>query len=96
MSFDTLAIPADAPHPAAARTLIDYPLRPDVAAANSSFVYYAGGNQAATPLLEAELRDDPSIYPPPDVKSRLRPNLAKSAEFTRRLNRTWTRFTTGR
>jgi len=44
----------------------------------------------------AQLRDDPSIYPPADVKSRLRPNLAKSPEFTRNLNRTWTRFTTGR
>jgi hypothetical protein len=28
--------------------------------------------------------------------SRLRPNLAKSEDFTRNLNRTWTRFTTGR
>jgi hypothetical protein len=40
--------------------------------------------------------DDPSIYPPPEVKSRLRPNLAKSPKFTRNLNRTWTRFTTSR
>jgi putrescine transport system substrate-binding protein len=96
MWFDTLAIPADAPHPDAAHALIDYLMRPDVAAANSNFVYFASANQAATPLLEAELRDDPSIYPPPEVKSRLRPNLAKSAEFTRSLNRTWTRFTTGR
>jgi len=96
MWFDTLAIPADAPHRDAAQVLIDYLMRPDIAAANSNFVYYASANQAAIPLLEPELRDDPSIYPPPDVKSRLRPNLAKSAEFTRSLNRTWTRFTTGR
>jgi putrescine transport system substrate-binding protein len=96
MWFDTLAIPADAPHPDEAHALIDYLLRPDVAAANSNYVYYASANQAAVPLLEPELRDDPSIYPPPDVRSRLRPNLAKSPEFTRSLNRTWTRFTTGR
>jgi putrescine transport system substrate-binding protein len=96
MWFDTLAIPADAPHPDEAHAFIDYLMRPDVAAANSNFVYYASANQAAIPLLEPELRDDPSIYPPPDVKSRLRPNLAKSPEFTRSLNRTWTRFTTGR
>jgi putrescine transport system substrate-binding protein len=96
MWFDTLAIPADAPHHDRALAFIDYLMRPDVAAANSNFVYYASANLAATPLLEAELRDDPSIYPPPEVKSRLRPNLAKSPEFTRNLNRTWTRFTTGR
>jgi putrescine transport system substrate-binding protein len=96
MWFDTLAVPADAPHADNAHALIDYLMRPDVAAANSNFVYYASANAAAVPLLEADLRDDAGIYPTPDVKSRLRPNLAKSPEFTRALNRAWTRFTTGR
>ena len=32
----------------------------------------------------------------PRLKARLQPSLAKSAEFTRALNRTWTRFMTGR
>jgi putrescine transport system substrate-binding protein len=96
MWFDTLAIPADAPHPDEAHAFIDFLLRADVAAANANFVYYASANAAAMPLLQAKLRDDPSIYPQSDVKSRLRPNLAKSEEFTRNLNRTWTRFTTGR
>ena len=32
----------------------------------------------------------------PEVKERLQPNLAKSAEFTRLLNRSWTKFVTGR
>jgi putrescine transport system substrate-binding protein len=96
MWFDTLAIPADAPHTDEAHAFIDFLMRPDVAAANSNFVHYASANLAAMPLLDAELRDDPSIYPTPEVKARLRPNLAKSAEFTRDLNRTWTRFTTGR
>jgi putrescine transport system substrate-binding protein len=96
MWFDTLAIPADAPHPDEAHAFIDFLMRPDVAAANANFAYFASANAAAMPLLEAELRDDPSIYPAPDVMSRLRPNLAKSEDFTRNLNRTWTRFTTGR
>jgi putrescine transport system substrate-binding protein len=96
MWFDTLAIPADAAHPANAYRFIDYLLRPDVAARNSNFVSFANANAAATPLLDESLRNDPGIYPPPDVKARLQPNLAKSAEFTRELNRSWTRFTTGR
>lgn len=95
MWFDTLAIPADAPHPGNAHAFIDYLLRPEVAAANSNFVYYANANAAATALIDAELRDDPGIYPTPEVKERLQPNLAKSAEYTRLLNRSWTRFTTG-
>jgi putrescine transport system substrate-binding protein len=96
MWFDTLAIPADAGHPGNAHAFIDYLLRPDVAAANSNYVYYATANSAALDLLDAELRDDIGIFPPPEVKERLQPNLAKSAEFTRSLNRSWTRFVTGR
>ena len=96
MWFDTLAIPADAPHPEQAHAFIDYLLRPEVAAANSNFVNYATANAKASSLVNEELRNDPGIYPTPDVKARLQPNLAKSAEFTRALNRTWTRFVTGR
>jgi len=96
MWFDTLAIPADAEHPGNAHLFIDYLLRPDVAAANSNFVYYATANTAALDLLDAELRNDAGIFPPLEVKERLQPNLAKSAEFTRSLNRSWTRFVTGR
>ncbi len=96
MWFDTLAIPADAQHPGNAQLFIDYLMRPEVAAKNSDFVNYANANLAATPLLNEGLRNDPSIYPTPEVKARLQANLAKSAEFTRLLNRSWTRFTTGR
>jgi len=96
MWFDTLAVPADARHPRNAHAFIDYLLRPEVAAANANFVNYATANAAALPLLNEELRDDPGIFPAPDVKSRLQPNLAKSEEFTRMLNRSWTRFMTGR
>jgi len=96
MWFDTLAIPADAPHPGNAHAFINYLMRPDVAAANSNLVYYANANAAATSLVDEELRSDPGIYPTPEVKARLQPNLSKSADFTRLLNRSWTRFTTGR
>ena len=96
MWFDTLAIPADAPHPEQAYAFIDFLLRPEVAAANSNFVNYATANAKASSLVNEQLRNDPGIYPTPDVKARLQPNLAKSAEFTRALNRTWTRFVTGR
>jgi len=93
--FDTLAIPADAKHPQNAHAFIDYLLRPEVAAANSNFIHYANANQASTALLDADLRDDPGIYPTPEVKAKLHANLTKSDEFTRELNRAWTRFTTG-
>jgi putrescine transport system substrate-binding protein len=96
MWFDTLAIPADAKHPGNAHLFIDYLLRPEVAARNSDFVNYANANVPATALVNEELRNDPGIYPSAETKARLQPNLSKSAEFTRLLNRSWTRFTTGR
>jgi putrescine transport system substrate-binding protein len=96
MWFDTLAVPADAKHPGNAHLFIDYLLRPEVAARNSDFVNYANANAKATELVNEELRNDPSIYPTAETKARLQPNLSKSAEFTRLLNRSWTRFTTGR
>jgi putrescine transport system substrate-binding protein len=96
MWFDTLAIPADAAHPDNAHKFINYLMKPEVAAANSNFVNYANANTAATALINEDLRNDTGIYPTADVKARLRPNTVKSPEFTRLLNRTWTRFRTGR
>lgn len=94
-NFDMLAIPADAPHPRNAHLFIDYLLRPDVAARNSNLVKYANGDSASLPLLDPGVRSDPGIYPPAAVLARLVPERAKSPQFTRLLNRMWTRFKTG-
>jgi putrescine transport system substrate-binding protein len=71
-------------------------MKPEVAAANSNFVHYANGNAASIALLDPAVHNDPGVYPPKEVMDKLFPNLARSAEFTRLLNRTWTRFTTGK
>jgi putrescine transport system substrate-binding protein len=93
--FDMYAIPADAPHPDNAHAFINFMMRPEIAAKNSNFVHYATGNAASVPLVDEAVRNDPAVYPPPEVKAKLFPDLAESEEFTRLLNRTWTRFTTG-
>ena len=96
MFFDMLAIPADAAHPLNAHLFIDYLLRPDVAAKNSDKVHYANSNAASWPLISADVRNDPAVFPPPEVMAKLQPDLAESPEFTRLLTRTWTRFKTGK
>ena len=93
--FDMYAIPADAPHPRNAHAFINFMMKPEVAAANSNYVNYATGNAASLELLDEGVRDDPGVYPPPEIVAKLFPDLAKSAEYTRLLNRSWTRFTTG-
>jgi putrescine transport system substrate-binding protein len=93
--FDMFAIPADAPHPDNAHAFINFMNRPEIAATNSNFINYANGNAASLPLIDESVRSDPGVCPPPEVKAKLFPDLAESEEFTRLLNRTWTRFTTG-
>jgi putrescine transport system substrate-binding protein len=93
--FDMLAIPADAPHPQNALTLINFLLQPEVAARNSNLVRYANSVPASRPMLSDSVKNDPNIYPPPDVMAKLVPNLAQPPGFTRLLTRTWTRFKTG-
>jgi putrescine transport system substrate-binding protein len=94
--FDMFAIPADAPHPGNAHKFIDFMNRPEIAAANSNFINYANGNAASFALIDESVRTDPGIYPPAEVKAKLFPDLAETAEFTRLLNRSWTKFTTGK
>jgi len=95
MNFDMLAIPADAPHPKNAHEFINYLLRPEVAAKNSNLVKYANVNSASTPLLDAAVRNDPNIYPPPQIAAKLVPEPPRSQEYQRQLTRAWTRFKTG-
>ncbi len=96
MFFDMLAIPADAKRPKNAHLFIDFLLRPEVAARNSNFVNYANSNSASLPLVSESVRNDRGIYPAPELKPKLVPDLAESPQFTRLLTRSWTRFKTGK
>ena len=89
---DVMAIPKDAPNPDAAHAFIAYLLEPEVIAAASNFVYYANPNTTSTPFLDDELRDDPGIYPPAEVKARLFVPNERSDREIRDLNRRWTRI----
>ncbi|HEX7035648.1 MAG TPA: polyamine ABC transporter substrate-binding protein [Pseudomonadales bacterium] len=93
--FDLLAIPADAPHPEAAHRLIDFLLRPEIAAQNTNHTFFANANRASYDLLDPAIRSDPSIYPPPEVMARLFPNPVKEPQYVRARNRLWTQLKTG-
>ena len=93
--FDMLAIPADAKHPKNAHAFINYLMEPQVAANNSNFVNYANGNGASLSMVNDEVKNDPGIYPTPEVKAKLFPSLAYNEDFQRLMNRMWTKFQTG-
>ncbi|HYJ40075.1 MAG TPA: polyamine ABC transporter substrate-binding protein [Steroidobacteraceae bacterium] len=96
MFFDNMAIPADAVHVKNAHLFINYMLRADVAAKNSNFISFANSNAASWPLVSAEVKSNPGIFPTPEMMPKLVPDLPESAEFTKQLTRTWTRFRTGK
>src|ERR1700724_963182 len=93
--FDMLAIPKDAPDPDSAYAFINYVITPRVIADISNFKRYANANAAAQPLVSASVRDDPGIYPPPQVRQKLAVQLADSADQTRAITRVWQKFKTG-
>ncbi len=71
MWFDSFVIPSDAPHPDAAHAFIDFMMRPEVAAANSNYVFYASGNLDAQPLLSEDVISDEAVYPSQETLDRL-------------------------
>ncbi len=89
---DNLAIPKDAPHPEAARTFIEFMLRPESVAALTNTLFFATANQAATPLVDEAVRNDPDIYPKPDVRERLYADHSMSLKDMRQRTRLWTTF----
>ena len=93
--LDNLAIPNDAPHVAEAHALIDYLLRPEVAAKNTNYVFYANGDRPG-PFIDAAIRDDRTIYPDATTMARLYTILARDQKTERLVNRLWTRIKTGR
>ena len=95
MWFDSLAIPQDAPHPDNAHRFINYMLQPEVIAAVTNLVHYPNGTSAARQFVSKDILDNPSIYPPPEVMTKLVPVLAVSEASTRLMTRGWQQFTTG-
>src|SRR6202050_4548260 len=93
--FDMLAIPKDAPDPDSAYAFMNYMMTPQVIAEVSNFKRYANANTAAQPLVLDSVKDDPGIYPPPDLRQKLSVQLADSAEQSRAITRIWQKFKTG-
>jgi putrescine transport system substrate-binding protein len=96
MFFDNLAIPKDAANVAEAHELINYLLRPEVAAKNTDLVQYANGNLASQKLIDKGVLDDKTVYPDAATMAKLYTISAHDQKTQRLLNRLWTRIKTGR
>jgi len=94
--FDMLAIPADAKHPENAYAFINYLLEPQVAANNTNYIQYANPVLPATELVDEDIRNDPTIYPPEDVAAKMFTYSINTPETDKLYTRLWQEIKTGR
>ncbi len=95
MWFDQMAIPKDAPHADNAHAFINFIMRPEVIAKATNYVWYANGNKASQPMLEADLLSDPAVYPTPEILKTLYIITPYSPRVQRVVTRMWTKIKSG-
>ena len=95
MFMDTMAIPADAPHPDNAHKFINYVLQPKVVAAITNTVTYANPNKAATEFVDAEIKNNKSIFLSDEDIAKLVPPSVEDSKTKRVITRLYTQFKTG-
>ncbi|NES97867.1 MAG: spermidine/putrescine ABC transporter substrate-binding protein, partial [Desertifilum sp. SIO1I2] len=71
---DNIAIPKNCHHPTLAHKFINFVLKPEVGAQISNFTHYGTPNKSAIArgLINSQDLENPGIYPPPEVFSRLK------------------------
>ncbi|OHD74197.1 MAG: hypothetical protein A2V99_11160 [Spirochaetes bacterium RBG_16_67_19] len=92
---DAMTIPAGSPHQDQAYAFLNFILDAEVGAALSDYISYATPNQASQPLVDAEMRDDPRIYPPESSLSSSA-MLEDVEEATTLYDQVWTRVKAGK
>ena len=93
--MDTMAITADAAHPSNAHKFINYILKAEVHAGLTNAVTYANPNKAATPFVDAEIKNNKTIFLPPADVAKLIPPGNVDNNTRRTMTRLFTRFKTG-
>lgn len=95
MWFDMLAIPKGARNVDNAYLFLDYLMRPEVMAGVQNYVAYASANQAALPMVDEAILNDPGIYPTEEAKKGLFTLAVLPPEVDRLFTRHWTTLKTG-
>lgn len=91
MFVDNLAIPAASKNIEAAHQLIDFLLRPDIAARVANFTYYGACNGAAWKDVEEKLRNGPPFQFPAEDKTHFLEDIGDATEL---YDRAWTELKT--
>ena len=92
---DHFAIPAKSSDQHAAELLINFLLRPEIIALFVNEIHYAAPNDAATPFIEPEIRNDPAIFPSNDLLKAAEILLPLGPKGQKLYDETWSRFLAG-
>lgn len=95
MWFDQMAIPADAPNVAEAHAFINFMLDAQNMGQAVNYVWYASGNLAAQEFTDAEILEDPAIYPTEEALKTLFVTEPYNPKAQRAVTRLWTKVKTG-
>lgn len=93
--FDMLAIPKDAKNVDEAYQFINYLMEPKVIADISNKMFYASGNKTSLPLVEADIRNNPGIYPTEATMAKLFILKVQDQKIDRVRTRAWTKVKSG-
>ena len=91
--FDLFVIPNKSQNKEGAYQLLNYMLKPEVAAANTNFLQYANPILTSAPYIEPKLLGDPGLYPPKSVLKRLAVQPPMAANVEAELKRIWSKLT---
>ena len=90
-----LAVPKDAPHPEYAMQFINFILQPDVMAAITNKVRYPNAVPASLPMIEADIKDNPNMFPPAAMLAHAFTVEGAEPAAERARTRMWARFKAG-
>ena len=92
---DGWVIPADAKNVENAHLFLNYMMRPEVAAGDSNFTWYASANADAMELIDEAVTSSPAAYPTADQVEKMYALTPVPPTIERLRNRTWTNFKAG-
>ncbi|MHA4870771.1 polyamine ABC transporter substrate-binding protein [Duganella sp. PWIR1] len=95
LMFDTMAIPADAPHPNNAHLWMNYIMRPEVHASLTNKVFYANPNAASVKFVRKDIATNKTVFLSDEDKKRMTAPEALPADIRRNITRIYTKFKTG-
>lgn len=92
---DGWVIPADAKNVENAHLFLNYMMRPEVAAGDSNFTWYATANEGAIPLIDEEVTGSSAAFPPAESVEKMYTLSVIPPKMERVRTRVWTNFKAG-